>query len=91
MQWNNLLLAAAWLFASTASAESDTPPDPVAVAKTCSMCHLGSNRLGNLEQHELIDGIERIRDGQQAHPTIPKDVDAQALAAAVGEPGPTSP
>lgn len=89
MRWNNLLLAAGWLFASVATA--DTPPDPAAVAKTCSMCHLGSNRLDNLEPQELIDGITRIRDGQQAHPSIPQDVDAEALAAAIGEPGPTSP
>jgi len=91
MQWTNLLIAAAWLLASAASADSDTPRDPVAVAKTCSMCHLGNNRLDKLEPQELIDGITRIHDGELPHPSIPKDVDPNALAAAIGEPGPTSP
>ena len=91
MQRKLLLITATWLLAGAASADPDSAPDPVAVAKTCSMCHLGSNTLQNLEQAQLVESIERIRDGQLAHPKIPDDVDAKALAAAIGEPGPTLP
>ena len=66
-------------------------PDPVAVAKTCAVCHQGGNALKSMPRDELIAGIVRILDGETPHPSIPIGVDVEALADAMGEPAPTLP